>query len=402
MHLMLLLLFTGSPAARAAGTEADPFAGVAPSSASARAEPDKPWSFFSDNFGFRKELMSEFGASDKSRSSSRQSAGFEVLKKFSSETRTFAAVDFQGRLVRRDLFSGSPNDAEGAHRPGWFFEYHNAYADLYNVLDPVLTEDQQSRSVGRFNARAGRFYVPFGLNLQTDTHGSLLQLSNERNFGFERDWYSGLWGALTDDLNYDAYYLNGSGYDLKNRGQSGLGAARLSLSNHFSNEHGLEGGLSYLAGERLDPEAAERSPAIRNDAGPSSRVDTARAGLDARYRHPVPTGSVAWTSELSGGRDAPDSVFTQLHQLDYLRASRRWGLAAQFRRFWQDMSRDRALASPAPGSADSSVSAEGTWYFRNDPGNSNLHWIKLNVERRLERMQGDRPVIVTLQYYRYW
>jgi hypothetical protein len=31
-------------------------------------------------------------------------------------------------------------------------------------------------------------YLPFGLNLQTDTHATLQQLSNDRNFGFERDW----------------------------------------------------------------------------------------------------------------------------------------------------------------------------------------------------------------------
>ena len=49
--------------------------------------------------------------------------------------------------------------------------------------------------MGRFNFRAGRFYVPFGLNLQTDTHGTVLQLSNEQNLGFERDWYTGFWGS---------------------------------------------------------------------------------------------------------------------------------------------------------------------------------------------------------------
>ena len=45
--------------------------------------------------------------------------------------------------------------------------------------------------------------------------------------------------------------------------------------------------------------------------------------------------------------------------------------------------------------------AEFTWYFRNDVGNANLHWIKLNVERQLERTQGRPQTIVTLQYYFY-
>lgn len=360
----------------------DPFAGVSESTA-AQEQDGGPWTrrFFSENFGFRKELMSEFAASGRAPAYSRQSAGFETLKKFSSETATWGSVDFQGRLVRRDRFVPVLNDLEGMNRPDWTFEYHNAYADLYDLAGEV----------GRVNARAGRFYVPFGLNLQTDTHGTILQLSNERNFGFERDWYAGLWGAASEDLNYDAYYLAGSGYDLKWRGQSGLGAARLSLSNKYASDYGLEGGVSAIAGQRLSPEGAERDPLAGARAGTHGVIETGRVGLDGRYRRPVPTGLVTWTSELSGGRDEPDAVFTQLYQAEYLHASRRWGVATQYRRFWQD-----GLG------ADGSIIGEATWYFRNDVGNSNLHWIKANVERHLERMSGRRDTIVALQYYRYW
>lgn len=335
----------------------DPFAGVEASTA-ARNKTATSWT--GENFGFRKELMSEFAASEHARASSRQSVGFEVLKKFSTETKTLGSFNFQGRLVRRDRFVPVLNDMEGMRREGWFFEYHNFYADLYN--DPV-------------NFRIGRFYVPFGLNLQTDTHGTLLQLSNEQNFGFERDWYTGLWGTLTEDLNYDAYYLVGSGYDLKYRGQSGLGVARLSLGNKHSFEHGLEGGLSIMGGERLAP-------------GP---VETRRVGLDGRYRQPVPTGLLTWTSELSAGKDLPDDVLMQLYQSEYLHSSRRWGAAAQYRRLWKQRT-----------GADGSLIGEVSWYFRNDVGNSNLHWIKLNVERQLERAGTAKDVIVALQYYRYW
>ena len=378
--------------AGASGAATDPFAGVSPSAAAAETLSGS-WAqrFFTDNFGFRKELMSEFATSEQAPAYSRQSVGFETIKKFSSETATVASVDFQGRLVRRDRYVPVLNDAEGANRPGWWFEYHNAYLDLYNVLDPVLSEKSQAENVGRFNLRAGRFYVPFGLNLQTDTHATILQLSNERNFGFERDWYAGFWGAVNGDLNYDAYYLAGSGYDLKYRGQSGLGAARLSLSNKYSYDYGLEGGLSVINGERLSPEAAQRDPLVAARAGPSSVIQTQRAGLDGRWREPVPMGLLTLSSELSGGRDAPDAVFTQLYQAEYLRASRRWGLSTQYRRFWQD----------GPGT-DASIIGEATWYFRNDVGGSNLHWVKINVERQLERAAGRPDTIAALQYYRYW
>ncbi len=359
----------------------DPFADLA-ESAKPEAAPDqakRSWTqkLFAENFGFRKEIMSQFDTSQQGRPASRQSVGFEVLKKFSTETATLASFNFQGRMVRRDGFHPVLNDMEGESRQGWAFEYHNLYLDLFNVLNPVLSDEQRGASVGRFNLRVGRFYVPFGLNLQTDTHGTLLQLSNERNFGFERDWYTGFWGTLNKHLNYDAYYVAGSGYDLKFKGQTGLGAIRLSLSNKYSSEYGLEAGLSLLKGERLSGEAP-------------APIETERAGLDGRYRRAVRTGLVTFSTEISGGRDVPHTVFTQLYQAEYLHNSRRWGLATQYRRFGQDGRR-----------ADASLIGEVTWYLRNDVGNSNLHWIKLNVERQLARQQGPPGTVVALQYYFY-
>jgi hypothetical protein len=320
-----------------------------------------------------------------------QRLGAEVLKKFSSATSTLASFDFQGRLVRRDGFNPVLNDIEGEHRIGWSLEYHNLYVDLYNILSPLQTDAQKSSSVGRLNFRAGRFYVPFGLNLQTDTHGTVLQLSNQRNFGFERDWYMGLWGTLTPQLNYDLYYLVGSGYDLKFKGQHGLGALRISLANRYSFEHGIEGGVSLLGGQRLSPEANARLQASANGTASSAPIQTQRVGVDVRYRHVVPTGLLTLTSELSNGRDSADVVFSQLYQAEYLRNSRRWGLATQYRRFEQKGC-----------GADASIIGDLTWYFRNDVGNSNLHWIKLNVERQLERIIGRPQTIVTVQYYVYW
>jgi hypothetical protein len=365
-------------AALAQTTPPDPFADVAP--AAAPPEHAHSWlhNFLNDNFGFRKELMSQFDTNADGSGASRQSVGFEVLKKFSTATSTVASFDVQGRFVRRDGYNPVPSDMEGATRQGWAFEYHNLCLDLYNVFG--------HQRPGRFNFRAGHFYVPFGLNLQTDTHGTLLQLSNGDNFGFERDWYAGFWGAINKHFNYDVYYLAGSGYDLKFKGQSGLAAVRVSLANKYSSQYGLEGGLSLIGGERLT------SPM---DGAASRPLKTQRIGIDARYRHTAPKGLLTFTTELSGGRDAANPVVMQLHQAEYLRASRRWSVATQFRRLYQDGM-----------GATSSVIGEATWYFRNDVANSNAHWISLNVERQLQN-PGAPPLgspshtIVTLQYYFY-
>jgi hypothetical protein len=354
----------------------DPFADITEAAKPApESAGSSQGSFFGENFGFRKEIMSQFTANDDGHAASRQSVGFEMLKKFSTPTATIASFNFQGRLVRRDGFNPVLNDMEGERRRGWAFEYHNLYVDLYNVFNPALNDAQRGRNIGRFNLRAGRFYVPFGLNLQTDTHGTVLQLSNDRNFGFERDWYTGMWGRLNKHLNYDASYLTGSGYDLKFRGQRGLGALRISLSDRYSSRYGIEGGMSIIRGERLAHSAV---------------LDTGRAGVDARMRRAVPTGLLTLTTELSRGRDVPRQVLTQLHQAEYVHSSRRWGIGTQYRRFSEDGTR-----------ADASVIAEISWYFRNDVANSNLHWLKLNIEHQLERMHGPPGTVVTLQYYLY-
>ncbi len=344
----------------------DPFAGVTAAPVPATAEP-RQGGFFRTNFGFRTEVMSQFTVSAAEKTASRQSVGFEVLKKFSSATATFASFNFQGRMVRRDRFQAISNDMEGATRPGWTFEYHNAYLDLYNVFG--------SRHPGRFHLRAGRFYLPFGLNLQTDTHGTVLQLSNDRNFGFERDWYTGLYGMLNRHLNYDAYYMAGSGYGLRFQGQRGLAAVRVSLANRYANRYGLEGGVAVLTGERL------------NMAHMHGRaVETRRAGGDARLRRAVPSGTLTLTTELSRGTDNGLPVNMQLHQAEYLHASRRWGFATQYRRF-------------QAGSPEASLLTEFTWYFRNDVANSSLHWVKFHVDHRL---QPAKPrTVFALQYYFY-
>lgn len=53
-----------------------------------------------------------------------------------------------------------------------------------------------------------------------------LEVQSERPVKPTRADVTGFWGSLNKHLNYDAYYLAGSGYDLAFKGQRGLGAAR--------------------------------------------------------------------------------------------------------------------------------------------------------------------------------
>lgn len=334
----------------------------------------------------------------------RLSYGGEVLQRFSDDVKTWGSFDAQVRLVHRAAYLPTLNDAEGESRSDWFLEYHNLYFDRFNALDAFLSPEARAKNLGKFNVRLGRFYLPSGLNLQTDTHGTLLQLSNERNFGFERDWYAGLWGALTPDLNYDLYAMTGSGYDLRLEGQKGLLGLRVSLAGKYLYDKGWEGGVSIVTGERISEHSLMRSPRVAALADGGRFIETRRIGLDARHTKPVTRGTMTYTSEWTAGRDEEDSIYTQLYQMDFLRRDRRLGYALQYRRFFQDIGAGpmSAMGASTPGNADASLIGEVTWYFRNDIGNSNLHWLKLNVEHQLERQTGRPALVTTLQYYRYW
>lgn len=76
--------------------------------------------------------------------------------------------------------------------------------------------------------------------------------------------------------------LLGAGPDWELEGQSGLGAARLALNNRWLFERGLEGGVSFAAGERVDQHAHMRLGAGRAGAGGEPLVSGWRTGVDLR------------------------------------------------------------------------------------------------------------------------
>ena len=354
----------------------DPFADVKPAVPESSAI--QPASGWRDNLLFRKELYllwtggaEDFEESD--RLYSRLSAGFEVQKRFATATKTVASVNYQGRGVYRDHILDTLTDPTGMDAGQWEYETHNAYVEVYNLLG----------GPGRFSLRAGRFYLPFGLNSQTDTHGTLLQLSNDRLFGAERDWQLTAFGNATEHLDYMAGYVLGTGPDQKLDGQSGMAVGRVGLNNAFLFERGLEGGVSAAAGERIDPHAVHRDG-----------IQTWRMGADVRKRLDSDMGPFTLTGEGAAGEDGDSPVWSGLAQADWLHPGRQWGLAAQYFRF--------AREEEGADSVDERASVVATRYFRNEVGNASLHWIALALEQQIRTPEGDEDAVASVQYYRYW
>jgi hypothetical protein len=370
--LASVLLLTASSAAFAE----DPFADVRPAIPEPPAAPAAPW--WKENLQFRKEiyLLGAGGEEDyqvTDNAYARLSAGFEIQKRFATATKTLASFDYQGRVVYRNHVLDTAADPMGMDSARWEYETHNAYVEFYNLAgDP-----------GRFNLRVGRFYVPFGLNSQTDTHGTLLQLSNDRVFGTDRDWQLTAYGNATEQLDYMVGYVLGAGPDQELDGQAGMAVGRIGLGNSFLFEHGLEGGVSAAVGERLDPQAAENGP-----------VRTWRAGADVRKRLDSGIGPFTLTGEAAAGEDENEPVWSGLVQADWLHPGRTWGMAAQYFYFKR--------AAEEMDSIDERAILVATRYFRNDIGNAALHWIALALERQIRTPEGDEDTLLEVQYYRYW
>ena len=369
----------------------DPFSGLSASATASTNSASAAAPEWADNLLFRKEAYLLFAAGrdneDRSRDiMSRVSAGFEIQKRFATATRTVASADYQGRIVYRDRELDTSADPMGREASPWKYETHNAVADVYNVLGEP----------GRVNLRGGYFYQPFGLSQQTDTHGTLLQLSNDRVFGSERDWQLAAYGALNDRLDYTVGYLLGAGPDQELEGQTGLGVARLALNNDWLFRHGLEGGLSFAVGERVDEHAVMRSASVHHATRGGPVVETVRVGADVRKRFDSALGPFTLAQELAAGEDEEDDILSSLTQADWLHPSRRFGAAAQVQHFWQD------VGGGGEDYTDSRVSGVLTYYLRNDVGNADLHWIALGVERQVRQTDDPEDTVVMLQYYRYW
>jgi hypothetical protein len=371
----------------------DPFADVAalPAAPATAAVAEKAGDGWTDNLLFRKELYLLAGAGratfDEPRDMMvRASAGFEVQKRFATATRTVASADYQGRVVYRDRVLNTAADPMGRGASPWKYETHNAYVDFYHLFGEP----------GRFNLRAGYFYQPFGLNWQTDTHATLLQLSNDRLFGSERDWQASLYGALTEDLDYTVGYLLGAGPDHEADGQTGMVAGRVALNNDWLFRHGLEGGASVAAGERVDGHAVMRSRSVYRATRGDPVVKTWRAGVDLRKRVDSSAGPFSLATETALGEDEDDLLASGLAQADWLHPSRRWGTALQYSHFWQD------VGGGAKDDTEARATGVLTYYFKNDVGNANLHWIALAVERIVRRMGETEDTLLLVQYYRYW
>lgn len=166
-------------------------------------------------------------------------------------------------------------------------------------------------SKGGFNIRVGHFEVPFGLEQNIDTNGTLRQYTFADR-GIKADWGVSANGILPR-FEYEIAVSRGSGNDITDRDHPHLLSGRLGTPSHKN----LIAGVSFMSGEVL---------------GAAGTVRRERVGVDlAWYRGP-------WELllEASGGRNNKTDVGNALVEVSWRNAMETVHSYTQFRHVQQD------------------------------------------------------------------
>lgn len=202
--------------------------------------------------------------------------GLDLHKVFTGPGGDIGTLVFQPYLVRLDNSSYPP----------FFFDD----GDDWELVWRIANFNYTALARGRFNIRLGHFEVPFGLEQNIDTNGTLRQYTFPDR-GIKVDWGASVNGVLTK-LEYELSVTRGSGNEIHSAHDPWLVAGRLGSRS----DRNLIAGLSFLRGEIL---------------GGSGTTERTRAGVDlAWYRGPVEI-----LFELSGGEDDDSDTINGLAEL---------------------------------------------------------------------------------------
>ncbi|SFG84609.1 Phosphate-selective porin O and P [Neptunomonas qingdaonensis] len=143
--------------------------------------------------------------------SSQQVVGFDLHKVFTGEQGDFATLVFQPYWVR----------LHDVKNPGFYFDGGDDAELTWRIANINYT----GLSHGSFNLRVGHFEVPFGLEQNIDTNGTLRQYSF-RDRGIKADWGVSVNGVLSE-FDYEIALTRGSGNNISERDDPYVFAGRL-------------------------------------------------------------------------------------------------------------------------------------------------------------------------------
>ena len=255
------------------------------------------WAFLGENSRGTIDLSSRVSSNlDTQEYSFLQVVGVDIHKVFSGDTADIGTLILQPYIVKLN----------NVNNPNFIFDDGNDTKLTWRIANFNYTALNQ----GKFNIRLGHFEVPFGLEYQIDTNGTLHQLTAAQR-GIKTDWGFSFNGIMPR-FEYEVALTRGSGVDFSSSDNPHLFSGRVGT---LSNKN-IVTGLSWLTGDILAANGV---------------IEQKKVGLDASYYYyqwqfmaEQSIGKMAGNNTLNGfvellWRNAREnlSIYTQV---DYQRA----------------------------------------------------------------------------------
>lgn len=214
--------------------------------------------------------------------SSQHVLGLDIHKVFTGSRGDIGTLVFQPYFVRLN----------NVDMPPFFFDDGDDWELTWRIANFNYTQLANRK----LNIRIGHFEVPFGLEQNIDTNGTLRQYTFSHR-GIKVDWGMSINGVLPN-LEYELSVTRGSGNEYTERDDPYLLSGRVGTSAH--NNQVL--GFSYLYGDVL---------------GASGTTQRKRIGIDIAHY----VNNLEFLFEISGGEDEETEVLNSLGEVSWRNAN---------------------------------------------------------------------------------